>query len=1137
MCAQGWCVATDPIADLQGEAAGSDLGEQMRRRSFWLLVFFLVAGLTFWSTLAGESDTPTLVAPTDGATGVLLPPTLHVTVADPDPDLLDVTFFGRPSDGPPPEDFTVVHMTDTQYYSQSNPATFQAITEWVRDNQEVRNIVFVTLSGDLVNIADQIVQWERADTAMSVFDEPIPPYLPEGIPYGVTPGNHDQTPNGNPDGTENYNLYFGIDRFVGRSYYGGNYGTDNDNNFALFSGAGMDFIVVHLEFDRNPDPAILAWADNLLQTHADHRAIVSSHYIMEIGEQAPFSVQGQAIYDALKHNPNLFLMLAGHMHGEGKRIDVYDENVVWTLLADYQDEPNQGNGWTRLLEFSPADDEIRVSTYSPTLDQFQTDADSQFTLDYEMDAGPPFVELGTVTGVPAGGSATLVWPDLEPNRTYEWYVEVSDAVTISTGPIWAFTTACSGDTECDDDNLCTLDSCNAGVCVHTDDDFAECDDGDACTIGDQCLAGNCAGEPVSCPDGFSCDPDSGLCMALPQTITLQQGTAGYGGTVDTYLNSSLPDADNSAADTLVVDRSPERHILLRFESLFVSEGGPIPDGAEILSARLTINVTNESPGVGASVHRMLQPWTETDSWNQWGSGIQADDSEAASQADASSSSGVGLHNFTVTPSLAAWAAGQANRGWAWLPPVADNSWRFDSAEGALPPKLEVTFQLACLYDFECDDANPCNGLESCVAGACAPGVPIDCGAQLCDPFDGSCVDCVTHADCGDGNICNGLEICDEVLRACLPGMPPDCGDSVACTDDSCDPQLGCINLDNCPAGELCLPATGVCESSPGLAAGDLIVAGFQPVGAAEFIELFNTTNREIALDDLQLIVRVDNDADGVVELDWQLNAYTTGMTIQPHGFFLIAEPTVVPGPADIEINMALPSQEGGITERAIGIQLLVGGAHMDHLLYGRHDGSSPAGEIPPGDISFVGFPGARTEVIRTLSGDSFGEGVTQRISSEELHAGSVVQGFYTDEESLPGDLPPGVWTSQHGAGGPYLARGSSFGVVLPPDCVPPDVGALIVEHADMTTLNWLPQATGTHFDVASGGLLELRADGGAHNAQCLANGLFDTEWSDPRPAPDAGEGFYYLVRAQTDCGSGSYGFESPAEERVVTACP
>ena len=124
----------------------------------------------------------------------------------------------------------------------------------------------------------------------------------------------------------------------------------------------------------------------------------------------------------------------------------------------------------------------------------------------------------------------------------------------------------------------------------------------------------------------------------------------------------------------------------------------------------------------------------------------------------------------------------------------------------------------------------------------------------------------------------------------------------------------------------------------------------------------------------------------------------------------------------------------------------------------------------------------------------------------------------------------------HDPDAPYSARGSAFGPVFPPGCIPPEIQGLIVEHDQSSMLTWIPQVEGTHYDVVSGGLLELRVDGGTRDAGCLANGLFDAEFEDPRPTP-VGSGFYYLVRAQSACGSGSYGFEDPLIERAPEACP
>jgi len=198
---------------------------------------------------------------------------------------------------------------------------------------------------------------------------------------------------------------------------------------------------VHLEYDPSATAAVLTWADDLLKTYSNRRAIVVSHYIINGGTNASFGTQGQAIYNALKNNPNLFLMLSGHVTSpvEGQRQDTFNGHTIYSLMSDYQARTNGGNGWLRIYEFSPANNQIRVKTYSPWLGQFETDADSQFTLAYDMAGSAPFQAIGTST-VPSGSNATVAWPGLSESTDYEWYATVSDGRTTTTGPTWTFTT-------------------------------------------------------------------------------------------------------------------------------------------------------------------------------------------------------------------------------------------------------------------------------------------------------------------------------------------------------------------------------------------------------------------------------------------------------------------------------------------------------------------------------------------------------------------------------------------------------------------------------------------------------------------------------------------------------------------------
>jgi hypothetical protein len=394
-------------------------------------------------------EVPVLLTPEHLATSVSSGPSLGVSVADPDGGNLTVTWHGRvvPAAGP---DFTLIGLPDTQYYTGElnggHNGMFKAQTNWIVANRVARNIPYVVQLGDCVENgqnAGNPIEWIRADTSLSILENAGTTGLPQGIPYGVCVGNHDQSPNSDPDGASTlfYNQYFGVDRFQGRTYYGGHFGTNNDNWYDVFTASGMDFIVISFEFDETPDPAVLAWADQLLTDNPDRRAIAVTHWVVDTGNPAPFSAQSQAIYNTLKTHPNFFLMLGGHIWGEGRRQDTFNGHTVHSLLADYQGGPNGGNGYLRMLEFSPANNVIRVRTYSPWLNQFEADADSssQFTLDYPMSTPAAFEVLGSAS-VPSGSSGSFNWTGLQPNTTYEWYVTVSDGSITTTGPTWRFTT-------------------------------------------------------------------------------------------------------------------------------------------------------------------------------------------------------------------------------------------------------------------------------------------------------------------------------------------------------------------------------------------------------------------------------------------------------------------------------------------------------------------------------------------------------------------------------------------------------------------------------------------------------------------------------------------------------------------------
>jgi pimeloyl-ACP methyl ester carboxylesterase len=281
----------------------------------------------------------------------------------------------------PPWNFSIIVLPDTQFYSESYPAIFDNQTQWIASTVVSLNTVFVTHEGDLVNVATTISQWNNANHSMSKLDG--------NVPWAVLPGNHDGTNVGSTgESLSNYNSYFPFSRFSGQSWYGGAYNNVNSNSFELFSGGNDDYLIFHLQY--HPSDPVLAWANTTIANYPGRRVIVTTHDYMNADGSR--TTEGNHIWNnfVASHADQVFLVLCGHNHGEARRTDIVNGHAIYQLLADYQEGySNGGNGWLRLLDFRPVEDKIYVKTYSPYVNQYQTDADSQFTLDYDMTSEQP----------------------------------------------------------------------------------------------------------------------------------------------------------------------------------------------------------------------------------------------------------------------------------------------------------------------------------------------------------------------------------------------------------------------------------------------------------------------------------------------------------------------------------------------------------------------------------------------------------------------------------------------------------------------------------------------------------------------------------------------------------------------------
>jgi hypothetical protein len=261
--------------------------------------------------------------------------------------------------------FTIIVLPDTQHYSESYPQIFANQTAWILGQVSNLNIVFVIHEGDLVENPNSDIEWQRANASMSVLDG--------RVPYSVLPGNHDQS--------DAYNQYFNPERFANYPWYGGNY-SGNKNNYQLFSAGGREYIAISLE--ACPSMNELQWANTILQNNKNRKAIITTHGYINENAQRNVHVCGDTNYirnTLIAPNENVFLVLNGHTHSESRRTDKAGSHTVHQLLADYQDMPEGGSGWLRILTFAPSESRIYVETYSPYLGQYKDGPESQFTLD------------------------------------------------------------------------------------------------------------------------------------------------------------------------------------------------------------------------------------------------------------------------------------------------------------------------------------------------------------------------------------------------------------------------------------------------------------------------------------------------------------------------------------------------------------------------------------------------------------------------------------------------------------------------------------------------------------------------------------------------------------------------------------
>ncbi|NGP45171.1 metallophosphoesterase, partial [Bacillaceae bacterium SIJ1] len=350
-------------------------------------------------------------------------------------------------------DYTFVWMTDTQYYAQSYPHIFKSQVEWIRDQQEEMDIKYVFHTGDIVNVYNNLRQWEVADKHMSILED-------ANIPYGVLAGNHDVEQQ-----TIDYNMYeqyFGEYRFAEQHYYGESY-KNNRGHYDLISAEGNDFIMLYMGWGVNEEG--IAWMNDVLARYPNRMAILNFHeYLLTSANRSDVGVR---VYEnVVKPNPNVIAVLSGHYFDSETLIDPIDDDGdgepdrhVYQMLADYQGGPEGGQGYMRLFHVDKDSHQIYVNTYSPYMDDynfFDTDeygekdefiiplsleplekqiATDAFALNIYTDK-----PIGQTQSIESGETATVEWAT-KKDKMYSWYIIATDTFGGTTrSDLYTFTT-------------------------------------------------------------------------------------------------------------------------------------------------------------------------------------------------------------------------------------------------------------------------------------------------------------------------------------------------------------------------------------------------------------------------------------------------------------------------------------------------------------------------------------------------------------------------------------------------------------------------------------------------------------------------------------------------------------------------
>jgi hypothetical protein len=385
--------------------------------------------------------------------------------------------FEKPED----YDFSFVHWTDPQFITEGatggsgkwpasptyttssgvQTADEQAVwalayskaLQWTADNAKDKKIVYAANTGDIIN--NDLVNPDATNSDGSLMYPGLNAHVDDenafaakefkrlegsGVVNQTIAGNHDNQVGVETGPTSRFSKAFSAANYyaqaqgwpAGASYHAWDEtadsdgkttapGSDNQNNYVLFSAGGLDFVAVGLSYGVTKAEA--DWANQVFARYRDRNGVLITHSYLAAatasnpdGRNVATTGDGSRLYQQVAAaNPNVFLVLAGHIHGVGTNLKTYQTSTTQIthhtveMLADYQnytmpaskiftketcptcviapdgsvdtngdgtidhkatDQLYFGAAYQRVLQFNVKDSTMSVDTHSPFFDAF-----------------------------------------------------------------------------------------------------------------------------------------------------------------------------------------------------------------------------------------------------------------------------------------------------------------------------------------------------------------------------------------------------------------------------------------------------------------------------------------------------------------------------------------------------------------------------------------------------------------------------------------------------------------------------------------------------------------------------------------------------------------------------------------------